>query len=238
MDAHTSHFSCEALRAARANGILPCIIPASMTSLLQPLDTHVFARFKLFLRTRLHQTMLQGPNRDLTVLEVMDALMHTMKGVLQSHEWDPIFTQNGFGMSFQVRPHLLEAMDFASTPDVGSGLPSLAQFQCCLPSGRCVPIMGLLSGLLPPVDDAPPTEPDPAPDMEVDESVVEPWSVRLRPRLHGRVCPKAKAASTSSSSGLGAAPMPHSNATLEFTTARKPSAFLHLGMPASEHSSP
>ena len=48
MDAHISHFSQEALVEASAQGIWPCIIPASTTSILQPLDTHVFARFKFF----------------------------------------------------------------------------------------------------------------------------------------------------------------------------------------------
>ena len=48
MDAHTSHFSKEALVEASAQGIWPCIIPACTTSILQPLDTHVFARFKFF----------------------------------------------------------------------------------------------------------------------------------------------------------------------------------------------
>ena len=49
MDAHSCHFSKAALAAARAQDIWPCVIPASMTGVLQPLDTHVFARFKLFL---------------------------------------------------------------------------------------------------------------------------------------------------------------------------------------------
>ena len=54
-----------------------------MTPVLQPLDTHVFARFKLFLRTRLHQVMLSDTNGDLTAEEVLDALMHAVEGVLQ-----------------------------------------------------------------------------------------------------------------------------------------------------------
>ena len=41
MDAHISHFSKEGLVAASAHDIWPCIIPASTTSILQPLDTHV-----------------------------------------------------------------------------------------------------------------------------------------------------------------------------------------------------
>ena len=93
MDAHSCHFSEEALAALHAYDIWPCIIPASTTSCLQPLDTHVFARFKMFLRTRLHQAMLSGANKDLDVEEVLDALMHAMRGVLQRNKWSGVFYQ-------------------------------------------------------------------------------------------------------------------------------------------------
>ena len=95
MDAHTCHFSEEVLAEALAQDIWPCIIPASTTSVLQPLDTHVFARFKFFLRTRLHQLMITGENKDLTSEEVLDALMHSMKGVLQRNEWALTFAKTG-----------------------------------------------------------------------------------------------------------------------------------------------
>ena len=120
-----------------------------MTALLQPLDTHVFARFKLFLRTRLHQFMLSGRNRDLLVEEVLDALMHAMKGVLQRNAWASAFANNGFGPGFQVRPHLLESLEWTSHPVIASDLPSLTQFQSCFPANRYIPFMGLLSGLVP-----------------------------------------------------------------------------------------
>merc|ERR1712051_556915 len=131
MDAHCCHFSEEALAAARRKDIWPCIIPASMTALLQPLDTHVFARFKLFLRTRLHQFMLGGRNRDLLVEEVLDALMHAVKGVLQRNAWASAFANNGFGPGFQVRPHLLESLEWTPHPVIAADLPSLTQFQSC-----------------------------------------------------------------------------------------------------------
>ena len=58
MDAHGVHCSRYIAASARKAGIWLCIIPASTTSFLQPLDTDVFARYKLFLQTRMHQLML------------------------------------------------------------------------------------------------------------------------------------------------------------------------------------
>ena len=97
-------FCLRTLAALRECDIWPVVIPARMTSLLQPLDTHVFSRFKMCLRTRLHQLMLTGANEDLTSGLVVDALLHAIKGVLQRHEWAPAFAHNGFGrLSFAVQ---------------------------------------------------------------------------------------------------------------------------------------
>ena len=131
MDAHISHFSLETLAAAYHHDIWPCILPAATTSVLQPLDTHVFARFKLFMRTRLHQTMLTGENRDLDFEQVMDGLMHAMKGVLQRVAWSTVFAQNGFGSRFEVRQGVLGQLGWTSPPDIVDELPCLAQFQSC-----------------------------------------------------------------------------------------------------------
>ena len=188
LDAHQSHFAEETLKAARAWNIWPCVIPASMTSLLQPLDTHVFSRFKMFLRTRLHQLMLAGANKDLTSEQVIDALMHSIKGVLQSHEWEQAFSKNGFGRTFEVREHLLATLAWDAAPLVHDTLPTYAQFTHCFPAGRHIPFMLLLSGVLP----AAPRPRRPPPGISAaaanDSDEAEPWVRRLRPRLRGRVC--------------------------------------------------
>ena len=159
---------------------------ASMTGVLQPLDTHVFARFKLFLRTRLHQLMLSDTNRDLTADEVLDALMHAMKGVLQRNKWADVFENSGFGLRFDIRPHLLQLLDWSLPPSTPADLPALSQFQSCFPAGRYIPFHGLLSGLLP-REQRPPKRKRTTAMLAVDDGdEVLPWSKRLRPRFRGR----------------------------------------------------
>jgi len=91
--------------------------------------------------------MLTGPNRDLNVGEVLDALMQSMKGVLQRHKWDPTFCQNGFGKQFEVREHLLSMLQWTFPPPLVASMPSYEQFKHCFPKGRFIPFMQLLTGV-------------------------------------------------------------------------------------------
>ena len=193
LDAHVCHFCMRALGACRDYNIWPVIIPARMTSLLQPLDTHVFSRFKMFLRTRMHQLMLTGANEDLTSEQVIDALLQAIKGVLQKHEWAPAFAKNGFGPMLEVREHLLEALAWDTTPVVVSDLPDYTQFAHCFPARRFIPFMQLLSGVLPPAQRGFKRAQDKARGEGTDREEVRSWKVRLRPRVFGRaVVAKAK----------------------------------------------
>ena len=193
LDAHKCHFCRATLAACRDYDIWPVIIPARMTSLLQPLDTHVFSRFKMFLRTRLHQLMLTGANEDLTSEQVIDALLHAIKGVLQRHSWAPAFAKNGFGLTFEVRPHLLEILEWHAPPVIDSELPAYVQFACCFPARNHIPFMQLLSGVLPPAHREPKRARDEAAEAGTESGEVLPWKARLRPRVLGRaVVAKAK----------------------------------------------
>ena len=154
-----------------------------MTSLLQPLDTHVFSRFKMFLRTRLHQLMLTGANEDLTSEQVLDALLHAIKGVLQRHSWASAFAKNGFGPTFEVRAHLLEVLAWHTPPVIDSELPAYAQFTHCFPARHHIPFMQLLSGVLPPAHRGPKRARDEAAEDGTDSGEVRTWKVRLCPRL-------------------------------------------------------
>ena len=46
LDAHASHIAPSVFRRAHRSGLSMMVVPASMTHLLQPLDTHIFAVLK------------------------------------------------------------------------------------------------------------------------------------------------------------------------------------------------
>ena len=217
LDAHQCHFSLNTLAACRAFNIWPVLIPARMTSMLQPLDTHVFSRFKMFLRTYLHQLMLTGANEDLTSEQVIDALLHSIKGVLQRHAWGGAFDKNGFGEPFQVRPHLLEVLSFSETPLIEANLPTFEQFVHCFPARKHIPFMQLLCGVLPPDLRGPKRAREDA-ECAVDQDAdPKPWRMRLRARRNGRaVVAKATGAP------VAAASMPASSSTAPASTEAPP----------------
>ena len=137
--------------------------------------------------------MLSGANRDLAFDEVLDALMHAMKGVLQRNEWSSVFADSGFGPDFKIRSHLLEVLEWRQPPVIPADLPTLAQFKSCFPTGRHIPFMHLLSGLLPRTEQPPRRERAAARLASGDEGEEQPWSKRLRPRSGGRaIIAKAK----------------------------------------------
>ena len=183
MDAHVCHFSKQALREAAVQHIWPCIIPASTTSFLQPLDTHVFARFKMFLRTQMHYLMMAGENKDLSSDQVLQCLMKAIKGVLQKHRWAAVFQQNGFGRHLLVRPHLLETLGCTEQPCIVNEMPNLLQFQSCFPQGRLIPFDDLFRDVVQ-SKDPPRRKPRLKHMMKEVTEKPEPWSKRLRPRLH------------------------------------------------------
>ena len=84
--------------------------------------------------------MLTGANEDLTSEQVIDALLHTIKGVLQKHSWASAFAKNGFGSTFEVREHLLEVLAWQTPPNLASELPSYTDFAHCFPRRYQIPI--------------------------------------------------------------------------------------------------
>ncbi len=180
-DAHGVHTSPMVLAEAGRQNIWTAVIPASTTSLLQPLDTDVFARYKIFLRNELHRYMLTTPNEELKPVALLNALQTTIRGVLQRHDWGSIFAKNGSGKPFGVRERLLQQLGWESTPVVPATIPTLEQFQRCFISRREIPFRELLSGLCP----TPKTvarrrsTKRPASPQRSEEC---DWSRRLRPR--------------------------------------------------------
>ena len=209
MDAHMVHCSQEAAAAARLHDIWLCIIPASMTAELQPLDSHVFARFKTFLRQCMHNMMERGANEDLKAQQVLHALMQAMKGVLQANAWASAFHQNGFGSVFQPRSSLLRAFEMHDIPEIPEDIPSLDQFGLCFPKRRQFPIAAFLPRMAPQLDSEPP---QPLGGRVLPgtfaRQCAQSWSERLRPRRGGRVVQGAAAHAEGASSSSGGAPIP------------------------------
>merc|ERR1712039_144429 len=87
MDACPCHCSAQIVRACNKAGLHVFYVAAGMTSSLQPCDTHVFARFKRFLRAGMETLRLESVTGDTQTGEVLQLISRAVHSVLNSRDW-------------------------------------------------------------------------------------------------------------------------------------------------------
>ena len=115
-DAVGLHLADEVMQELAAASIWFSVIPARLTFLLQPLDTHGFAKYKRYLK-RLFQDNATGITEancaERMVLFVVDAI----RVVLQGYRWNAVFEHNGLaGDQRNVSKHIKQNLDLETLP--------------------------------------------------------------------------------------------------------------------------
>ena len=136
MDTCPAHVGEGVLRAASRRGIRVVYVPPKLTWLLQPLDTHVFARFKLFLANDFRRRMLHSGVGQVPATTMLLSIGRAVRRVLQGTRWAKAFAENGFGEGEPLRQSILQYLQLETQPVVSDRLPSLAQFEALFPSNR------------------------------------------------------------------------------------------------------
>ena len=147
MDAAKLHWAPAVMSACRRNGVWPVAVPAKLTWLLQPCDTHLFQRYKLHLQKayeqRRQEAMVNGALDVQHLLQcIYESTEHTIEDVAG---WKQAFLDDGFGAK-QValsgsRKHQLE---LDATPEVGNEKPTLEQVKLCFAARQKVPPLSQL----------------------------------------------------------------------------------------------
>ena len=88
------HLADEVMGELATAGIWYLVIPARLTWLLQPLDTHAFAKYKLYLMTRFQDRAPQDQERNPT-LRMVRMVIGAIRAVLKGYRWDTAFASNG-----------------------------------------------------------------------------------------------------------------------------------------------
>ena len=170
------------LRAASRMGVMVQYIPAKLTWLLQPLDTHVFARYKQYLMQEYRAGLMQNGARATELTARVDAVVKACRKVLQAHAWAYAFDANGFSTHRQreVRQTILEELQWSRVPELPAGLPAFPEIVAIFPARTHIP----LAWLLRPYRDRtaePPAAPEPEPEEPAAEAAApNPWFGRLR----------------------------------------------------------
>ena len=180
-DAAKQHLRADVLRCAGKLGIWVIIVPARGTWLLQPADTHCFARYKAYLRKKYLAASAAADDGQVSTEETLLMMNAAVREVFQKQKWRNSFVGNGFGKrQLQLRPKILEHLKWQAAPQVACTLPELHQFTHIWPRRLQVPIDELFYAFLPHA--APPArQPSHTSITTADEGPVS-WIRRLRPR--------------------------------------------------------
>ena len=140
MDAAGFHLTAPVMSALAAARIWFACIPARVTWMLQPCDTHCFLRLKRWLRRAfLDRLDARDGERPLAYM-IRLAVRAATRGLFQAKRWRPAFEQNGLlGSQADISSFVRKQVgDLAGQP-VPARRPDLAVLRLCWPRGRPIP---------------------------------------------------------------------------------------------------
>ena len=143
LDACYIHMGSGFLRACARRGILVHYVPAKLTWLLQPLDTHAFARFKIFIGCEYRQEIMRRGRCELSAM--VHIVARAVRRILQGVAWSSAFDGNGIGKGQRrVRKTILTVLERDAAVGASFQLPTLSQFACMFPARTTLPLADLL----------------------------------------------------------------------------------------------
>jgi hypothetical protein len=135
-DAAPLHLHDEVLEAFISSGIWPIVVPARLTWMLQPLDTHGFILYKNWLRRAFVDAIAEGDARP-SMRRMLDLVFGVIRHVLQGHRWQQAFDQNGFGEDTStVSSFIKHQCGIAMVPILPATCPTAIELQRCWPRNR------------------------------------------------------------------------------------------------------
>ena len=124
-------------------GIWPVVVPAKMTWLLQPCDTHAFLKLKTRLKIVSYpkaRARAGASDGSLSVAEFLEALYDAIRVALVERRWEGAFVQDGYGRDQAwLAKHTLRQLEYEQPPEVPCAQPSIEQLQLCFPKRAAVP---------------------------------------------------------------------------------------------------
>ena len=173
------------LKELQRGKIWVVVVPAGLAWLLQPCDTHLFAKYKTFLRNRQYSRLLHTDiPADVTAAHALEDIIVGIRRVIQKTAWASAFDANGFGENQRnVRARIKKELDCDIVPDLPGSLPKLPELESIFPRGRTPDISLLFNGVRAQTRRQPEAEPVAATSPsspEADVPFVSPWLGRLR----------------------------------------------------------
>ena len=132
-DCSPIHLATPCLQACCDSRIWPLLVPAKMTFLLQPCDTHLFRKYKSVHRAWVAGKLLEGTDASIVKTAII-GVIHCIRTVLQGHDWNHAFAQDGFCNSLEfLSQYILSKLDMRAPPAISDLRPTRAMVQQCWP---------------------------------------------------------------------------------------------------------
>lgn len=134
MDMAPCHMHPSVFALARRKGIRIVLIPAGLTGLLQPLDTHVFRQFRARMQHWWLESKSSASDGAVSLLAWLGLVRRSIDEIVLGKDWHHAFEHTGV-LSGQVNmsSKSLKAFGWESPPCVGDGLPGLGQAAAMFP---------------------------------------------------------------------------------------------------------
>jgi hypothetical protein len=137
-DAAPLHLSDQVMGELATASIWYLVIPARLTWLLQPLDTHAFARYKRYLKMLFQDRDRRDQAHNATLLMVR-LVIRTIRAVLQGYHWGPAFASNGLtGNQDTVSMYIRGELEYERLPLYPPLCPTVEVLRLCWPRNRVV----------------------------------------------------------------------------------------------------
>ena len=153
MDARRVHLHPSIARCCAAEGIWLLIVPAKLTWLLQPCDTHAFQSYKAYLKAAYQRMRVDAAAvGEVGIRDFLRALCDAIRFLLQGKRWALAFDRDGFGAppgQREVASDILKELELDAVPAIGAAPPSEDILRLCFPRNAAVPTAALLRPMAP-----------------------------------------------------------------------------------------
>jgi hypothetical protein len=147
-DTAPCHMDVSILEVLHELGIWYVVLPARLTWLFQPCDTHLFLRFKRFLKRTFQDELAGAEGRD-TVSYMVQLVIRAIRQVIQRHSWADAFSQNGLmGELTNVSSFIKHQLEWVNLNAPSTDVPTLEQLRLCWPRwNRPFPLNAVMQAL-------------------------------------------------------------------------------------------
>ena len=174
MDACKVHFAEAVVRACRRANIVLIIVPARMTWLLQPCDTHAFHRFKMVLRSLVLAARAKTISGRLDTYSFFQCLYKAIRSVIQGVRWARSFDDDGYSL-FQENTsrYVRRVLQLACNYSAPCSALTESELSPVFPRGSKIPFEALFAWYHVPLTPTIPTgilTPPAPPTIELDDT--------------------------------------------------------------------